>query len=148
MKVWDKLREYQEHKALLDSIDVEDKELRAFFQSELDAERKAILKQNELALSGVLDNARVKELLIKAEGAGLVEGRNWLGTKETLAYFVEKICNECSIYYNNIEGHIYWKPFESYFLIDKLSGAKSDYLKLYPTFTPNGCDKIDKLFTP
>lgn len=136
MKEWDKLREYIEHRDLLDSVDEGDVELRDYFQSKLDAERKAILKQDELALSGVLDNARVRELLIRAKDAGLVEGRKWLRTKETLAYFVERVCQECNIWYNNNKGTIYWKPFESYFLVSGLKTAKQSYLKVYPTFTP------------
>ena len=146
MKEWDKLKEYQEHKALFATIEESDTELRSYYQGLLDRERKELLKRDEIALVGVLDKPRIKELLEMAGNAGLLKGRKWLGTKECLAYFVEKVCQECKIWYNNIEGNIYWKPFESHFLESGLKTAKQSYLKCYTSFTPVGSDKIDNLF--
>lgn len=147
MREWDKLKEYQEHKALFATIEESDTELRSYYQGLLDREREELLKRDEIALVGVLDNPRIKELLEMAGNAGLLKGREWLGTKECLAYFVERMCQECKIWYNNIEGNIYWKPFQDWFMVSGLKDAKQSYLKVYTTFAPNGSDEIDRLFT-
>ena len=143
MREWDKLKEYQEHKALFATIEESDTELRSYYQGLLDKERQELLKRDEMALTGVLDSSRIRELLGKAGNAKLLKGRKWLGTKECLAYFVKRVCDDCKIFYN---GKTYWKPFQQYFMETGLSVAYQSYKKWDDNFNPRGSDEIDNLF--
>lgn len=149
MKEWERLKEYQEHKALVDRIPEIDIELRAVYQGYLAEERKELLRQRGKKVLRLLEIPRAKELLLFAEKDGLCNGRTWNGTKVALAYFAEKVCLECKIWSKNRKGMIDWKSFEDYFLEDNLKSSKyNGSLKCDTEFTIKyGQEEIDKLFS-
>ena len=100
-----------------------------------------------LNLPSELDTERAKTLLQKAIQKGLCDSNyKWLKSKALLAYFADRISECLKLGKGEYDGKAKtsWKPFETLFRINGLSGAKRDYQKTGTL--PDGHKDVDKLF--
>ena len=110
----------------------------------------AELKQQAVKLSILpdeLNNDEAKSIISKAIAKGLCDNNNcWLKTKALLAYFADRARDHLNLGQGEYDGSTKtsWKPFESLFGVNGLSGAKRDYQKTGTL--PNGHNIVDELF--
>lgn len=105
------------------------------------------LKKEVFTLPEELDTAKAKGLLKKAIAAGICDDTyKWLKSKALLAYFADKVSEYLGLGKGEYDGKTKtsWKPFETLFRINGLSGAKRDYQKTGTL--PDGYSDVNKLF--
>lgn len=103
-----------------------------------------------------LQSNKATQLLNKAIAGGFITKDNNLYkwnfeqyTGQLLAYFCQKASNFLELSRRtdtNGNMTVSWKPFEKAFGVEKIISYKNDWMKWNTKFTPNGHEKIDKLF--
>ena len=147
-------KEKHESIALIDSFVEEIEGLKSIWAVEARKEEHQQHERKNKSLHKILNTDEAKRLFDNAIQYNLIlpdaEGYEWVGgTKELLAYFAERMSNKLSLSSKlDKDGNntINWKVFENLFGIPKIKDAKYSWLKLNTKFTPNGYDKIDKVF--
>lgn len=102
--------------------------------------------QNSQAYSGILPEKLVNDMIAQGMVERAGNGLKWLKTKALLAYFAELASEKYRLGKGEYNGKIKtaWKPFETLFGINGLSGARNDNLKTGTQ--PDGYSQIDELF--
>lgn len=83
--------------------------------------------------------------LIRKTGTGFL----WQGAKQLLAYFAERMSSKFNLSTKiDKDGNktTNWKIFENLFCVEKLKGAKQNWMRLNLSFSPTGFEKVDALF--
>ena len=99
------------------------------------------------ALPEELNTEEAITLLQKAVKIGLCDDSyKWLKSKALLAYFADKASEYLGLGKGEYDGRkkVSWKPFETLFVLEKLSLAKQDYQKTGTL--PSGYMDVDRLF--
>lgn len=118
---------------------------------------KFVINNNEENLPNVLNTDKAKAILQKVIAAELCNSNyKWNGTIQLLSYFADRMSRYLKLTNKmDKDGNIQtsWKPFETLFGyegkvqgIDKLKGAKQNWMKNNTKFEPTGHEKVDALF--
>lgn len=118
---------------------------------------KFVINDNEENLPNVLNTDKAKAILQKVIAAELCDSNyKWNGTIQLLSYFADRMSRYLKLTNKmDKDGKIQtsWKPFETLFGyegkvqgINKLKGAKQNWMKNNTKFEPTGHEKVDVLF--